>query len=228
MAEWYLAQSLAALRTEINRRWPNRDKASDGAVGDTAHSARKSDHNPDWSAGGIVRAIDVDKDGINVTELLNAVVRDPRVAYVIWNRRIASATEDGTPWNWEPYSGANPHDKHVHISIKHTARAASDTSRWFDAQPQPQEDEMSAAEVAQIVSKIDAVSGHLQLNAAQHHRQIREEFGKMLDMAVSGQTEQLTTYQRQLDAANDQEIQELQDKVDALGNEEENADGQTG
>lgn len=132
MAEWHLALSLVALRTEIDRRWPNRDKTSDGSIGDASHAARKSDHNPDWDAGGVVRAIDVDKDGINVQDLLDAVVRDPRVAYVIWNRRIASATDDGVPWDWEPYDGTNPHDKHVHISIKHTTAAETNVSRWFD------------------------------------------------------------------------------------------------
>ncbi|WP_020385876.1 hypothetical protein [Kribbella catacumbae] len=137
MADWYLAASLVALRTEINRRWPDRDKASDGALGDASHAARPSDHNPDWDAGGVVRAIDVDKDGIDVQELLDAVVRDPRVAYVIWNRRIASATDDGQPWDWEPYNGTNPHDKHVHISIKHTKAAETDTTRWFEEDDMP-------------------------------------------------------------------------------------------
>lgn len=162
---YYVAASLVALRTEINRRWPNRDKASDGAIGDTAHSARKSDHNPDYSAGGVVRAIDVDKDGINVTELLAAVVRDPRVAYVIWNRRIASATDDGKPWDWEPYDGDNPHDKHIHISIKHTRAAETNTSRWFKAPAKPagttptepvQEDVMTEAQMQELKNFIEA------------------------------------------------------------------------
>lgn len=154
MATWYLAPSLVALRTEINRRWPNRDKASDGAVGDTSHQARKSDHNPDWDAGGVVRAIDVDKDGIDVQELLAAVVRDPRVAYVIWNRRIASATDDGMPWDWEPYNGSNPHDKHIHISIKHTRAAETNTSRWFK-----EDDEMiPAAQMTELKNHITSES----------------------------------------------------------------------
>jgi hypothetical protein len=131
MADYYLAPSLVALRNEINKRWPNRDKASDGWIGDASHQARKSDHNPDYSAGGVVRAIDVDKDGIDVQQLLDATVRDHRVAYVIWNRRIASATDDGAPWDWEPYDGTNPHDKHIHISIRHTRAAETDTSTWF-------------------------------------------------------------------------------------------------
>lgn len=150
MADYYVAASLVALRTEINRRWPNRDKSSDGAIGDASHAARKSDHNPDWDAGGVVRAIDVDKDGIVVNELLAAVVRDPRVAYVIWNKRIASATDDGIPWDWEPYDGENDHTHHIHISIKHTRAAETNTAKWFKAAP-PKEIDVTKEEVDKVV-----------------------------------------------------------------------------
>lgn len=146
MADYYLAASLVALRAEVDRRWPNRDKGSDGWIGDTSHQARKSDHNPDYDSGGVVRAIDVDKDGITVAELLAAVVRDPRVAYVIWNRRIASATDDGMPWDWEPYNGTNPHDKHIHISIKHTRAAETNTADWFKAAPPEEDDDVISPE----------------------------------------------------------------------------------
>ncbi|GHH59986.1 hypothetical protein GCM10018781_04130 [Kitasatospora indigofera] len=44
-------------------------------------------------------------------ELLDS--RDPRIKYVIANRRIAT----DRAWQWGPYDGANPHDKHVHLSV---------------------------------------------------------------------------------------------------------------
>jgi hypothetical protein len=154
MADWHLAPSLAALFDEVNARWPNRDHGSDGAKGDDAHAGRVSDHNPDWSAGGVVRAIDVDKDGIDVQQLLDATVRDQRVAYVIWNRRIASATDDGIPWDWEPYNGPNPHDHHIHISIKHTTAAETDTSPWFEPNQEDKVTEAQAAELLDLNRKI--------------------------------------------------------------------------
>lgn len=119
-----LAASLVKLRSQVNDRWPNRDKKSDGWIGDASHNARKSDHNPDWSSGGVVRALDLDKDGIDVEELLNAVVGEPRVAYVIWNRRIWTHAK-----GWQPYSGSNPHTGHVHVSIRHT-KAAEASGAW--------------------------------------------------------------------------------------------------
>lgn len=115
---YHLAPSLVALRDETNKQWPKRDKASDGWIGDPSHQARVSDHNPDYSAGGIVRAIDVDIDGIDVDQFLAAVLGDSRVSYVIYNRQIWGGSR------WRKYEGSNPHTKHIHVSIKHTAAAA--------------------------------------------------------------------------------------------------------
>jgi hypothetical protein len=122
---YHLAPSLVRLREQINQEWPQRDTTSDGWIGDTRHQAVKSDHNPDYSAGGVVRAIDVDKDGIEVDRLLAAVMSDDRTAYVIFERRI------WTPGaGWRTYTGLNPHTSHIHISIKHTATAAASERDW--------------------------------------------------------------------------------------------------
>lgn len=136
---WFLAPSLVALRDEVNARWPNRDKSSDGAVGDTRHSAIKSSHNPLWSApgkwSGVVRAVDIDGNGKVgertplVAAILDATIGDPRVWYVIWNRQIWSRTTD---WKPKPYSGLNAHDKHVHVSLVEEQSAWADTSRWLE------------------------------------------------------------------------------------------------
>ena len=135
MSNFYLAPSLVALRDEINARFPKRDKTSDGWIGDTSHQARPSDHNPDWGDGGVVRAIDIDIDDGDhkadlVAEVLKAVIGDPRVWYVIFNRKIYSRTYG---WKARAYTGSNPHDKHIHVSIQHSKEAESNTSRWLDS-----------------------------------------------------------------------------------------------
>lgn len=134
----YLAPSLVALRHEIDGRWPNRDRASDGWLGDASHAARQSDHNPDER--GMVHAIDVDKDGIDVAELLAATISDPRVWYVIHNRTIWSRTYGWLP---KPYTGTNAHTEHIHVSIRYQDAAEQDTSPWLGNQ---EDDDMATPE----------------------------------------------------------------------------------
>lgn len=125
MASPYLAPSLARARTAINTRWPGRDKASDGWIGDRAHAARTSDHNP--AASGVVRALDVDKDGIHVPTVLAAAMLHGGVRYVIHNRKIFHADSRFKP---KKYTGPNPHTGHVHISLQHTKAAETSKSGW--------------------------------------------------------------------------------------------------
>lgn len=120
---WRLAESLDALRDEVNARWPNRSKVSDGTIGDAAHASRDSDHNPWVKDGttGVVTAMDVTDDG-NIAEVIVATLvkrRDPRVKYLIHNRQIwRSYDKPGIPaWTPAPYTGDNPHLKHVHVSV---------------------------------------------------------------------------------------------------------------
>lgn len=126
------AKSLETLLKQVNARWPKRSKASDGWIGDTAHSARKSDHNPD--ADGIVRAYDFThdpKNGPNSETLANALLAscDPRIKYVISNKKIASGNAGPKPWAWRAYTGSNPHSKHVHVSVVSTAKG-DDGGAW--------------------------------------------------------------------------------------------------
>ncbi|MEU6204601.1 hypothetical protein ABZ814_13550 [Micromonospora musae] len=125
MANWYVAPSLAVLRAEINARWPGRDRASDGSIGDAAHQASRSDHNPNGRDS--VNAIDIDKDGIDVAAVIAAVQRHPSTHYWIYNRQIADR-DDG--WRRRPYTGSNPHDKHLHVSIRQTRTAEQDRRPW--------------------------------------------------------------------------------------------------
>lgn len=117
-----VAPAIWELLGQIDERWPNRSRASDGTLGDSAHQARVSDHNT-----GL--ALDVTFDpshGPDLERLAAALLRDPRVTYVIWRRRIANRLISGGAWR--RYSGPNPHDHHLHVSIHEAARA--DVSPW--------------------------------------------------------------------------------------------------
>ncbi|WP_217701032.1 hypothetical protein [Hymenobacter sp. CRA2] len=124
---WRTAGSLLALLNQVNRRYPNRSKVSDGTIGDAAHQTTNSDHNPHVRDGsmGVVTALDITHDparGCDAGRLAQALIasRDSRLKYVIWNRRIATAgpIDVATAWTWRPYNGTNPHDHHVHISVQ--------------------------------------------------------------------------------------------------------------
>jgi hypothetical protein len=112
------------LREQFDDTFPDRDRSSDGWIGDTRHSARPSDHNPDAKTG-VVRAIDIDRDvsGSAKPDLmpdianqirLAAKAGDKRIAYVIFEGRIASPIMG---FRWRKYKGSNPHSKHCHISF---------------------------------------------------------------------------------------------------------------
>jgi hypothetical protein len=117
-----LSNAAEQLRSEINTKYPNRDKRSDGWIGDTAHNARKSDHNPDKQ--GWVRAIDIDSDLVKgsskeswlLAEQIKTIALkgDKRLSYIIHQHRIASPRQN---WAWRVYKGANPHISHIHISF---------------------------------------------------------------------------------------------------------------
>lgn len=153
MPDYYLAPSLVRLRARVNALWPNRDRASDGWIGNASHQATKSDHNPDWDAPGqregIVRALDIDEDGIDSARLLRELVGHPAVEYVIYEGRIFSRVRDFSP---RAYSGINAHEHHLHVSIRHTVYAEQWNGVWL---PDP-EDDMSAADVNTLKAAIDA------------------------------------------------------------------------
>lgn len=129
---WKVADSLGQLRHQLNELAPGRSKASDGSIGDAAHASRSSDHNPWWTLAGqaYVTARDFTHDprgGLDCHRLADALVqgRDPRVKYMIWDRRILAGDVGPSPWTWRTYSGANPHTSHLHLSVVPDARALS-------------------------------------------------------------------------------------------------------
>jgi len=104
---------------------PLRMKASDGLLPSAAHIHQNpnSDHNTGY-------AVDLTHDklgGIDCFALFQQLKADKRVKYLIFQGKIWSAdrAKDGD----REYTGANKHNKHLHISIKEGC--GDDTSAWF-------------------------------------------------------------------------------------------------
>lgn len=101
---------------------PSRMKASDGLLPSKAHILQNpnSDHNTGFG-------VDLTHDparGIDCHDIYEQLKKDKRVKYLIFKGQIwISGRGD------KPYTGSNPHNKHLHISIKDTC--GNDTSPWF-------------------------------------------------------------------------------------------------
>lgn len=130
------AYALNVLLSEVNRHAPNRATGSDGWIGNDAHAARKSDHNP--NAQGVVRAQDITDDpagGLDASTLAHLIVgrfgKHPALmsgAYVIHNGRICSY--DRRDEGWRAYTGPNAHRRHVHVSVSTAAAGYDNTTAW--------------------------------------------------------------------------------------------------
>lgn len=131
---WRLAESLKKLREQVNEAYPDRDRESDGSIGDAAHASRKSDHNPwvkDRNGMGVVTAIDIDanlspKTSVEVLVRQLFLAKDKRIKYIIWNRKITTPDMSG----WKAYNGINTHQHHCHISVKPDAALYDSTAEW--------------------------------------------------------------------------------------------------
>lgn len=141
---YFLAPSAVKLRDQVNDLFPQRDKRSDGWIGDPSHQARPSDHNPLWSApgewAGVVQAVDIDVDDNDPSRdlrkmVIDACYGDYRVDYIISNGVIYNHRSYGQ----KPYTGANAHFSHVHVSLIEYVSAWADTSPWSLTKEAPKE-----------------------------------------------------------------------------------------
>ena len=117
-----LSKAASQLREQFDDCFGDRDRTSDGWIGDSRHSARKSDHNPDEQ--GWVRAIDIDRDLSGkpkpdimpdlADQLRQLAKSDKRISYIIFDGKIASAR---SLWRWRKYKGINQHRTHLHCSF---------------------------------------------------------------------------------------------------------------
>ena len=116
--------AIAVLRQATALR-PKRKKASDGLLPSAAHlkSSPTSDHNTGY-------AVDLTHDpesGVDCSDIFEKLKEDKRVKYLIFNKKIWS--KDKARLGNRPYTGSNPHTKHLHISINNGY--GDDTSPWF-------------------------------------------------------------------------------------------------
>ena len=113
--------AIAVLR-QATALWPKRKKASDGLLPSRAHV--KQNPNSDHNSGFAVDLTHDPKRGVYCQVIYTELQKDPRVKYLIFKGRIWS-NEKGE----RKYTGSNPHNSHLHISIKETC--GCDTSPWF-------------------------------------------------------------------------------------------------
>jgi lysozyme family protein len=173
---WRAAKALLALKSQIDAACPGRATGYDGTIGDLRHQGSVSDHNPHVRDDGIgvVTAIDITHDpahGCDAGRLAAALhdARDPRIKYIIWNRRIANASPIGAApaWAWRTYTGASPHDHHCHISVKADKNFYDDTSPWpipsstggIESSPVPDHPGTGEPEFADIEMALAALGG---------------------------------------------------------------------
>jgi hypothetical protein len=110
---------------------PLRKKASDGLLPSTAHL--KLSPNSDHNTGLAVDLTHDPKRGIDCAEIFQRLKEDDRVSYLIFNGKIWSRqyAKQGD----RKYTGKNPHNRHLHVSIR--PEHARDTSPWFWWKNQP-------------------------------------------------------------------------------------------
>lgn len=161
MNKWILAPSLSTLRTEVNTKWPNRSKSSDGTIGDSAHASRKSDHNP--NSRNVVCAIDITAMGINVEEFLYMLRGDDRVAYYIYKAKLYSRKN-----NWLP-TPSSGHATWIHVSILNGVTssypyaqqlwAENNTQPWFTKENKDKEMNENDLNAIRKIVKEEVVAG---------------------------------------------------------------------
>lgn len=137
---WVVVPNLLEGRQQLDTRFPNRDKSSEGTKGDAAHEVETSSHNPDLTgrpeyrdgdSKDEVRAWDADKDlrdpsGVQMEQVVQKWIEKARsgemwwIRYLIYNGRIWHK-RDG--YQTRTYTGSNKHADHVHVNSDFTQEA---------------------------------------------------------------------------------------------------------
>ena len=138
--------ALAVLRQATALK-PKRKKASDGLLPSAAHL--KASPNSDHNTGLAVDLTHDPANGIDCKEIFEKLKEDKRVSYLIFEGKIWS--KEKSKLGNRRYTGSNPHNKHLHISI--VASGATDTSPWFWWMNQPKIINQVKAAIAAVPAK---------------------------------------------------------------------------
>jgi hypothetical protein len=183
---WVLTAGLQNLRAQINEWAPDRDHTSDGTIGDAAHQAETSGHNPDDTPGSRpawdgdpdnlpeVRAFDCDIDfrnGATAQQLVDHLRGLPGLSsvirYMIYNRKMYHERDGFNP---TPYSNSSsPHTEHIHFEGAWTQAADNNTTFDYRLEEIPvaltaTDKSWIAQQFAEINAKVDALVEPTPLN----------------------------------------------------------------
>jgi hypothetical protein len=142
-----MTKGLQNMRSQTDQAFPNRDRTSDGGIGDEPHRLRTSGHNPDDTPGSKPswngdpdtlpewRAWDMDADlrapGVTTQQYVDHVRRLPGLAsvvrYIIFAGKIYHERAGFAP---AKYDGDDQHNEHVHIEGAWSQ--AADNNATFD------------------------------------------------------------------------------------------------
>jgi hypothetical protein len=161
---------------EATLLWPDRKRASDGICPSAQHSA--TNPNSDHERGNAYDLTHDPANGVDCALLVAHLVRtqDFRVAYVIYARTIwrsyirpaGTRGPDGIrnadlqPWQPERYTGSNPHNSHMHVSILPDYR--NEIGSWWNALAM--EDDMvwsdkDSENLAAVRSLLEQINHHI-------------------------------------------------------------------
>ena len=118
---------------------PKRKKISDGLLPSAAHL--KANPNSDHNTGLAVDLTHDPANNIDCADIYENLKRDQRVKYLIFKGQIWIPGRGD-----KPYTGSNPHNKHLHISIKDNC--GKDTSPWFSWLDKPKFSTVDQARLA--------------------------------------------------------------------------------
>lgn len=184
------AYSLRVLYAQLVKQYPDigwQNSNQTGSIGDAAHQSEgsASDHNP-WYQN-TVRAEDVANipkgpDCEAIFQMVNHMyaAKDRRIfpdGYAIFRGRI---TDPDNPGKSKPYTGSDPHNEHVHVSVS--------TDQFNSANPwplnTPSEADMTPAESKMLtdlhdrLARIDLEAFNIDGDA--HNPSIRQLFAQVL------------------------------------------------